>query len=784
MITTIWQLLNNRIENLDISRGINIPMIQRDYAQGREDKKVSEIREVFTTNILNAICDVIKDNKEPLELDFIYGYIESKTFIPLDGQQRLTTLFLLYWYLAFKDEELIKYKDIFAKFNYQTRKSSENFLKQLINNISEEDHTKIFEKEMSFDNLIHNKNWFYLDWDNDLTIKSMIVRLDTIHNKFKGQDIKFQDLIREEKPCLVFNFLDIENFGLSDDLYIKMNSRGKPLTDFENLKAELGRFIKESDFNNNYDYKLSHIEGEDKAVDVSTYFSSKIDTAWTDYFWGRRDEKDKFDDKLLNLLVYISLLKVIKNDNALFDKVRNNLDQDNILSYHQFKNLELLNENSIIAYIDILDLLVSEDDVVKSCLESKDYLDVPSIIEQAFEADFKANYQERILFYAVFEFLLNKKRGDRFKEEFLRWSRLMHNLVYNTIYNSSKDFKASIDSIDSILNNYRGDIYKQIVSADIKGFDSQQILEEKLKIELFDSSQEWNDLILDAERHPYLNGQIVSLLSYSGVFIDYKNKQEIKASDFYSKVNNYLSIFKLIFNGNGLIDFEDEIFRRALLVKGDYLLYRTNWSFIMNGNDRDISWKRLLKNAGVGKEEDPGKRSFHLKTLIDDILMNNNEDQINEASIKSSLKKIIDEHKIEDWRTDFINNPVLFKINDTRKRYQVKFRDNRDNRGNIYLLRGEKYMKESDPELKVLLIKETLKGKGYDEDSIKFEYITAFKEAEISQYGIVEINGSKPKIFYNHDFAGNYTIMQKGKENFITKDFDEVIKYITDNFWL
>ena len=37
--------------------------------------------------------------------------------------------------------------------------------------------------------------------------------------------------------------------GLTDELYIKMNSRGKPLTQFEHFKAELERKIRRIDEN-------------------------------------------------------------------------------------------------------------------------------------------------------------------------------------------------------------------------------------------------------------------------------------------------------------------------------------------------------------------------------------------------------------------------------------------------------------------------------------------------------------------------------------------------------
>src|SRR5687768_3920609 len=98
MATSLWNLLN--------SYKIVIPILQRDYAQGRLIGKVPMIRERFLKEILSA---VVKNNPQPLELDFVYGYtkenrngqtVVSRTFIPLDGQQRLTTLFLLHWFIA------------------------------------------------------------------------------------------------------------------------------------------------------------------------------------------------------------------------------------------------------------------------------------------------------------------------------------------------------------------------------------------------------------------------------------------------------------------------------------------------------------------------------------------------------------------------------------------------------------------------------------------------------------------------------------------------------------
>lgn len=155
---TLWDILNNKVAGLSIPGGIQIPMIQRDFAQGRNNRKATEIRKAFLNKILSGIRSVLEKKLPPLELDFIYGYLETGMFIPLDGQQRLTTLYLLHWYLAFKDQQLPGYQEQFSKFTYLTRQSSDSFIKNLVNGFSEQDHKQAFGDNQSFKTIITNKN--------------------------------------------------------------------------------------------------------------------------------------------------------------------------------------------------------------------------------------------------------------------------------------------------------------------------------------------------------------------------------------------------------------------------------------------------------------------------------------------------------------------------------------------------------------------------------------------------------------------------------------------------
>ena len=98
--------------------GIEIPLIQRDFAQGRQDVATNRVRR----NFLDALVIAITQGP-PLSLDFVYGETEGDLLMPLDGQQRLTTLFLLHWYLAARCARLDHARP-WLRFTYATRKRS------------------------------------------------------------------------------------------------------------------------------------------------------------------------------------------------------------------------------------------------------------------------------------------------------------------------------------------------------------------------------------------------------------------------------------------------------------------------------------------------------------------------------------------------------------------------------------------------------------------------------------------------------------------------------------
>ena len=51
-----------------------------------------------------------------------------KVFVAVDGQQRLTTAFLLHWYVAWRENKLNDYKNMLKNFSWDTRSYSSQFV--------------------------------------------------------------------------------------------------------------------------------------------------------------------------------------------------------------------------------------------------------------------------------------------------------------------------------------------------------------------------------------------------------------------------------------------------------------------------------------------------------------------------------------------------------------------------------------------------------------------------------------------------------------------------------
>ena len=344
--TTLW--------NLMAQIGIQIPIIQRDYAQGRKGKE--SLREQFLEDLKNALDKSIRGGKEPaIQLDFIYGIKDTDYFIPIDGQQRLTTLWLMHWYIAYRAGKLQDDDtcSCLKKFTYLTRDSSKAFCEKIV---SEGKNLPNYTEGQNIADVIMNQTWMFNHWKQDPTVQSMLRMLsgvrdndknDGIEEWFGKEDVKtfesywakLTSSSAEECP-IVFYLLEMEKIGQSDELYVKMNGRGKPLTDFENFKADLIKYI---------DDKCREVtESTPKAIENSISFkwsklnnaefgyANKLDNDWMDFFWRYRNSDTSIEDMFftfINRFLLVNLMQKFKDlDNSKRDS-DDELEQKKRIAY-------------------------------------------------------------------------------------------------------------------------------------------------------------------------------------------------------------------------------------------------------------------------------------------------------------------------------------------------------------------------------------------------------------------------------------------------------------------
>ncbi|MCX7955447.1 MAG: DUF262 domain-containing protein [Bacteroidales bacterium] len=667
---------------------ILIPIIQRDYAQGREKEK--EIRE----NFLNALYVYLDEEIPYRDLDFIYGYLRNNDseFIPLDGQQRLTTLFLLHWYL-YNISDNNKLKEAFKKaiqdnnksrFIYETRISSTDFFNEIVK--FQFDLKELENNSLS--SIIKNCSWYHLSWNYDSTIQGVLVMLDSIHKKFKDSKHFFELLLQDENPIITFKFLNLMDFHLSDDLYIRMNSRGRLLTNFENFKAQFEGYLSKIKCKKQLD---------GKEIEVSKYFSYKIDTEWADFFWKfRNTQNNLFDDELMNFFRVVLTHHYIENEEFYDIYVNYNilnllLQSFQDISLYKYQEVEILpaeiNDKDEIIKDRINYLIDALDIITKSNIEQLDndyafYFDEKNtFIDEVIKNNFKS-YHKRLMFYAYLSFLMKTKLNFD-KNKLSQWIRVVHNLSHGdnsrieSVFEYARAIKMLKDILDKLLNN---DILEYLKNENnkITEFSSWQITEERIKAHLISRNERWKKLVEETEQHRYFNGQIGFILEFSGIWEYYSKNRNLNwgkelDDDYYEKFRNYATIAKIIFDESyeNRKNNENYIFERAVLVKGDYLTEASSFrKNLLSSNvvwyhiKRDHSWKRLLR---VEDNIQMKNKRLFVKEVFDDIISFSKENSLDISkveNVKKALENIINKRKdkLEDWRDYFINNAELISF--------------------------------------------------------------------------------------------------------------------------
>lgn len=641
---------------------VEIPRIQRDYAQGRDSAE--SVRTAFLAALDDALRLPADHPSVPLNLDFVYGSMVSKegraAFHPLDGQQRLTTLCLLHWYAAWVDEAGVEFRaEILSggrsRFAYDVRPSSSQFFDALMAHApvgpvpKVESVKKDGVKGGAVRQYLENQPWFFLYWRLDPTIHSALRMLDAIHEKFAARPGLYARLVDAERPAITFQLLKLESFGLSDDLYVKMNARGKPLTRFEQFKASMEDYLRSRHADVQHE-----LNGE--PLPLADYFAKQMDSQWTSFLWAvcvpekpseKTSGKIVFDPEALNLFWVLARACRDPNDVKFItdtDLLRN---KDSAVDFDLFKRQHWLTLPFVQRAVCLLNQWSSQKGTLCPALPDNRYFDEAEFFRDAVRAPASVPAPQVVLFGALVRYL-HEQEGDLVTAEINDWMRVMRNLTLNSdcstaveFHNCTRGCFALLKGASSILDHL----------AELKviaiGFKAIQVVEEILKAKLILAHPEWRKRIEAAEDHGYFCGQIEFLLYFCGAREaatkaapaewPAKQHEELQAS-----FDEYFTKAALMFNKDGLASTGDYLWERALLATGDYLMRRggKNHSFLTNPRQHPDSWQRYLQH---------GNRDY-LKQLWNSL----------DASLDlmEQLQAIIDKGlALEDWRVEFLRQP-------------------------------------------------------------------------------------------------------------------------------
>ena len=554
---TFWNLINNY--------KIVVPKIQRDYVQGRENDIVKKNREEFVEELIGSLS-----GNKPMSLNFVYGTIHGNEFIPIDGQQRLTTLFLLHLYLFAKKGNKDEIEVLQKKFSYQTRYTTNRFLEKLSEELPEMLNPS--DRNNNLTDIIRDSGWYVMPWDNDPNIRSCLVMLQTIHetcndilaNNNDGIS-KFFNLLTSVDCPITFMWLQLDkSFGSDNQLYIRMNSRGKQLTDFENFKAELYEKILKSN-------------GDEEKDQIIKDFKKNIDGDWYSLFWDaelcretsnknqdtlvkNKDEENiekraTLIDRLLQHIFHWTIVSAIcayKDAVILTTASKNSTKEFERRLYSDLQPGCEIERVYIQEYIDLYqnwENYEEKDDLEKEERErrekerkaafSKNIIEDFSytltflselkreeaekifrfIINDIFQINYgKKNsinftitqYSARVLLYAITKFAKDYKdnkaeeKNDK-NEAFKSWYRVILNLVSTTEIDSPEDLQKAVRAIEEWDNNTED----WLKSEKVKGaFRSAQVKEEILKEEILKLAENdnWEIAIRNAENTNFDDG--------------------------------------------------------------------------------------------------------------------------------------------------------------------------------------------------------------------------------------------------------------------------------------
>ena len=639
---TLKEFLTNH--NLD---QIIIPEIQRDYVWQNENvvnflqsildnsKRQANLTIGITEDILNSLSPEMrevmlraqKEKQNYCNVGFIYAYSDPEMpdrYVLIDGQQRITTLFLILLALYVKENKEDDFKRTYfknevLKVDYKVREDSHEFLFNFVKHILDGNN--------SID--ILNKYWYFTEYKHDTTIQSIRANYQTISNFINKHDLSLEYV----EKYIEFWYFDTNKSKQGEELYLYMNSRGEIVSPNESIKANL----------------LKRLSNQEKHE-----WGTKWEN-WQNLFWKYRQSNYNSDLGIEEFLKWIKIIELTKIDK---DKTSSKL----IEAARKIKDSKKINiEGLTLDKIDKFFVALEKILILKKDLN--------------FNTLWLTGRNIQTIDYVKFiPLLMYVEKYPNFKTiDVIRFTRFFQNVTrFDTV--SKNPYNSLVDGI-LLTNQFLENDYLDIVDL-IKLSESYQNFltdEEIAKLSIYKQSsddlrQKIESSFWLAEDYKYCDGKIWLIwdcINFDRTDLSIFDPQ--KLSDF----NDCFSNFKTLF------DVPTDLLRRALLTKGDYSVWdgystaleQHRYSFIneewrwkeqLTSIEKVKPYKLLIKDYGDRrKENDSLKTDDLLNHIISDFLNNNPEKNWIYYFIKESKLLSYCGHKKICWSAETNNIALL-----------------------------------------------------------------------------------------------------------------------------
>ena len=807
---------------------IKIPIIQRDYVQGR--KNAEDIRENFVETIFDSL-----QSGEELNLEFIYGNIYkdndgNEIFEPIDGQQRLTTLYLVTLFLALREKNISELEELQKRnFSYEVRNSSKEFCSEFKNNLiseilnSSKESSNETKQDFILNNIkeyITNQKWYDEEWKHDQTIQSMLEMLQTIQDKYNEEPRG--ELYSNLEKYINFKFINTEDDELEEDTYIKLNARGIKLSIFEKYKAS---FLEYEKFREAY--------------------SRKIDGIWNDWIWKKINLEDyKKDNTIFDKAFYGIFRAILTNEYAKRHKIinyktdisNNELDDlinEEIVEFTRYKKLMQNDIEEVILDIGkIFDFLITTK-IENTKNKFNKYIDLNEMINKQLiplekgkkdSNKLKGNL-ERCEFYAICLYAIQNYSEELNEENYIQWTRIARNLIPRTI-SSNSEYTIIINNLYDIYNKFKeSDNYLETFSKlNIEINDNDIALDKtfkkKTKQEIIKAkamliNNEWKNLIQENDENKFLAGETNFLLDFCGISEKIESGEIYTDESYFNKYKEYTKIKNIIFPKNEKKMCEDldksfgeenekcdnthKLLTRALLAISEwnenemyildekekinkeygYLISMKNchYSFLSNSYDRDYGWRNIFK-------EENKTNCLYFKILMNDMIKENVDTK---EKMIHRLNQIIKNSKAINWKKYFIDSDDVYYLMNNGLNL-LKIESFEDNKYNIFILNGKNDNSKSLPLFFVALDKKAkkynLKIKSKGENLTEAWTVGLYYNLDEKKI-IDEINDKECLISMSRDETTSIVSYYKDISNLNEEEkqnVDEILKEIEEEF--